>query len=67
MKKLEISNGDLLKEWLTVDLLEAMNDAKSNIDTNRPALDPTNLMWGQRYAIYRAELIRRNAYVARSY
>jgi hypothetical protein len=67
MNKLNSQNPDLLKEWLTVDVLEAMNDAKSRIDANIPALDPTNLMWTNRYAMYHAELIRRNAWVARSY
>jgi hypothetical protein len=67
MNKLNTQNPDLLKEWLTVDVLEAMNDARWKIDYNISPLDPTNLMWSNRYAMYHAELIRRNAYVARSY
>lgn len=67
MKKLKTTNADLLKTWLTVDVLEAMNDAKSRIESDLSALTAEEVMWLNRYQTYRAELIRRNAYVARSY
>jgi len=66
MAKLDITSKDLLKNWLTFDVLEAMNDAKSKINLDFPPTTADEAMWLERYENYRAELIRRNAYVARS-
>ena len=66
MKNWNENQKDLLKNWLTVDVLEAMNDAKSKIDLDFPPATLDEAMWLDRYDGYRAELIRRNAYVARS-
>jgi hypothetical protein len=43
-----------------------MNDAKSKINLDFPPTTADEAMWLERYENYRAELIRRNAYVARS-
>jgi hypothetical protein len=57
MKKLEISNEDLLKNWYHEDLIEALNSAR---DRSHEAWDAnTSKMWADRADAYAAELDRR--------
>ena len=60
MKKLRILNPELLKEWDTEDLIEALNAAK---EYSVEPIIGTGEMWAERADAYRAELIRRNARV----
>jgi hypothetical protein len=60
-----MNKQDLLANWLTFEVLEAMNDAKSRMTDLNPT-DKNYQMWLTRYLDYRAELLRRNAYIARS-
>lgn len=57
MKKLEISNEDLLKNWYHADLIEALDSAR---DRSNEAWDAnTSKMWADRADAYAAELDRR--------
>jgi hypothetical protein len=57
MKKLEISNEDLLKNWYHEDLIESLNSAR---ERSNEAWDAnTSKMWADRADAYAAELERR--------
>jgi hypothetical protein len=66
MKKLEISTADLLKTWDNYELVEALRYAKLETWGLNPTSE-AHAYWLGKELDYRAELIRRNAYVARSY
>jgi hypothetical protein len=57
MKKLEISNEDLLKNWYQEDLIEAVRSARQRADEAWDANG--SKMWAERAEAYAAELKRR--------
>ena len=57
MKKLEISNEDLLKNWYHEDLIESLDLARER--SNEAWDEATSKMWANRAEAYATELDRR--------